>query len=127
MFHPVVRWVTVTCLALAAATVSAHHSSTEYDKELSVPVSGVLKEVYFENPHVRLVLDVTDEKGATVEWKMEGQPPGWYRRAGIRRADFEKGLGAKVTVHVHPGKDHKPIGFFEKVTFADGTYIHFGT
>lgn len=119
--------LTATGLMAAAGVAHAHHSGSAYETGVSTSVKGVLKEVHFENPHVRLVLVVTDEQGKAVDWQLEGQPPGWYRRAGIRRADFEKGIGDKVTIQMHPGKENKPIGFFEKITFSNGTFVHFGT
>jgi hypothetical protein len=113
------------CILLAAPNTWAHHSATAYDLKRTVALKGVLKELNFENPHVNLILDVKGDDGKIVSYRIEGNPPGWFRQAGIRRADFDKGIGQPVTVDVHPSKDGAPIGYFQKITFADGTYLRF--
>jgi len=112
----------LSCIALPAL---AHHSATAYDLTKIVQLKGFLKELNFENPHVNMTLEVTGADGKVVSYRIEGNPPGWFRQAGIRKADFDKGLGQQVTVDVHPSKDGSPMAYFQKVTFADGTFLRF--
>ncbi|OYX34032.1 MAG: hypothetical protein B7Y99_06275 [Caulobacterales bacterium 32-69-10] len=107
-------------LVLAAPIgASAHHSGAMFDREKTVSTSGVLKEVDWSNPHIHLVL----ETGAAESWWFEGNPPAWFQRAGVKRADFAKGLTQKVTIEHHPLKDGRPGGSLVAVVYADGSRI----
>ena len=107
-------------LVLAAPmAASAHHSGAMFDREKTISVSGVLKEVDWSNPHIHLVL----ETGETVSWWFEGNPPAWFQRAGVKRADFAKGVSRKVTIECHPLKDGRPGGTLVAVQYADGSRI----
>ncbi|MFO1400615.1 MAG: DUF6152 family protein [Steroidobacteraceae bacterium] len=108
-----------------AAPAQAHHSAAAYDLMHVTQVQGVLSEFHFENPHVRFVLTARDAQGAPLVWNIEGAPPNWFRHAGIARADFLKGVGNPVTIELHPSRDGSPRGFFQQITFADGTFIRF--
>lgn len=112
-------------LALGAGGAPAHHSAAAYDLMHVVQQKGVLTEFHFENPHVRFVLTARDAQGAPLVWNIEGAPPNWFRHAGIARADFLKGVGNPVTIELHPSRDGSPRGFFQQITFADGTFIRF--
>jgi hypothetical protein len=109
-----------------AGTVAAHHSPNAYDLTRVTTQTGVLKEFQFRNPHTGWVLDVTDAGGKVTTWHIEGNPPNWFRTAGIRKADFDKGINQQVTIEMHPSKEGSPIGYFQKITFADGTFVRFG-
>ncbi len=103
----------------------AHHSAAAYDLTRVTTQQGTLTELRFENPHVRFVLDVKGADGAVTTWNIEAAPPHWFRRAGIARSDLAKGVGAQVKIEFHPAKDGGPSGFFQQVTFADGTFVRF--
>jgi hypothetical protein len=46
------------------APAFAHHSfAVEYDKEKPVEGTGVISKVEWTNPHMRVYVDCTDEKG----------------------------------------------------------------
>ena len=85
----------IICLVLAAflggGGLWAHHSpSAEFDMSKSFSVSGTLTKVDWINPHIMMLLDVNGE-----EWKFESNPPAWFRRVGIARADFADAIGQK--------------------------------
>jgi hypothetical protein len=105
---------------------SAHHSANAYDLARTVEVKGVLREFRYQNPHTMWLLDVTDANGKVINWVIEGNPPNWFRSAGIRKADFDKGLNQAVSMDIHPSKDGAAIGYFQKITFPDGTFVRFG-
>ena len=54
-----------------AAPLLAHHSTTMYDMQNPVTVTGVVKRFEWTNPHAYIYVEVKDEKGATVEWAIE--------------------------------------------------------
>ena len=74
----------------------AHHSTTaEFDVQHRMTVSGTLTKVDWVNPHIVVFIEAKDEKGpgSTAAWKFESNPPAWFRRVGVSRADFAKAIG----------------------------------
>ena len=111
-------------LAMAPAA-HAHHSAAAYDLAHVAKQQGTLTDLHFENPHVHFLLAVKGAEGAVTTWNIEAAPPHWFRRAGITRADLLKGVGTQVTIEMHPARDGGPSGFFQQITFADGTFVRF--
>ena len=108
--------------------VSAHHSTTaEFDVAHRVTVSGTLTKVDWVNPHIVVFLDAKDPKGAAgagnAAWKFESNPPAWFRRVGVSRADFSKAIGQTVTVESNRAKDGSLYGYLLKITYADGNAL----
>jgi hypothetical protein len=58
-------------LGLLAAPAFAHHSTSMYDMENPVTITGTVKRFEWTNPHAFIYLEVTDEKGKKVEWAIE--------------------------------------------------------
>jgi hypothetical protein len=112
-------------LGMFSIHAQAHHSTTAFDMSRTVVLKGSFRQFNYQNPHINLVLDVEEGGGKVTTYQIEGPPPAWFRQAGIRRADFDKGVGQAVTLEVHPSKDGSMIGFFQKITFTDGTYLRF--
>ena len=84
----------VFCLALS---VAAHHGfDTEYDAKKFVKLEGVIKEVTWTNPHMRIYIDVTDASGKKVNWGFEGTTPTALIRSGFKRDALKP--GDRVTV-----------------------------
>ncbi|MGH9679981.1 MAG: DUF6152 family protein [Candidatus Acidiferrales bacterium] len=75
----------------------AHHSSAAYDIEHPISLKGVVTSVEWTNPHVFIYLDVTDEKGATQQWRVEGNSPNMLQRAGWKKEMLKAGDVLLVT------------------------------
>jgi len=105
--------------------VSAHHSTTaEFDVQHRMTVSGTLKKIDWVNPHIVVFIDAKGEGGASVTaWKFESNPPAWFRRVGVSRADFSKAIGQTVTVEHNRAKDGSQYGYLLKITYADGNSL----
>ena len=58
----------VTCLALALPAVAHHSFDTEYDATKKVKFTGVVTNVAWTNPHMRVYIDVTDASGNTSQF-----------------------------------------------------------
>ena len=58
-------------LALGCDCGSAHHSAVQYDFGKTATITGVVVKFQAINPHMRLTLRVTDDKG-TREVELEG-------------------------------------------------------
>ncbi|HXD75049.1 MAG TPA: DUF6152 family protein [Vicinamibacterales bacterium] len=114
----------VMCIA-ASLPVLAHHSTTaEFDVQHRTTVSGTLTKVDWVNPHIVVFIEAMGAAGAgKVAWKFESNPPAWFRRVGVSRADFAKAIGQKVTVEGNRAKDGSLYGYLLKITYADGNAL----
>jgi hypothetical protein len=111
-------------LVVAAGTVWAHHSpSAEFEMGKNVTVTGTLAKVDWVNPHIVILMDAKGADGTVENWKMESNPPAWFRRVGVNRADLAKGLGQTVTVEGNRAKNGSPYMYMRKITFADGSSL----
>ena len=98
--------ILVAALGLFCVTVPAlaHHGfDTEYDANKKVKLSGVVKQVAWTNPHMRVYIDVKDKDGKVINWNMELTSPNTIRRQGWGPDDLKagdavifEGFGGKV-------------------------------
>jgi hypothetical protein len=118
--------VLLVALILLAGSLPlfAHHSpSAEFDVTHRMTLSGTLTKIDWVNPHIVVFIDAKNERGASAAWKFESNPPAWFRRVGVSRADFAKALGQAVTVEGNRAKDGSLYGYLLKITYADGNSL----
>ena len=85
------------------APAFAHHGfDTEYDANKKVKLAGVVKQVAWTNPHMRVYIDVTDNAGKVTTWNMELTSPNSVRRQGWGPNDLK--AGDKVNFEGYGGK-----------------------
>ena len=111
------------CLALVLnfahpSVVFAHHSAVAFDRENSVTVSGEVTRFVWRNPHMAINMEVTDESGQQVLWKIEGPGTTVLRKQGFNRQSIHQ--GDRITVVVNPMKTGSPGGLLEAITLANG-------
>lgn len=100
----------------------AHHSeSAEYDPAKPVKVTGTIKRVEWQNPHVWFYVDVKDESGKITTWGFSNSPPGSLMRRGITKAALK--IGAVVNVEGSRARDGSNNASGRRVTFADGKNV----
>ncbi len=87
---------------LSAPAVAHHSFDTEYDAAKKVTLSGVVKQVAWTNPHMRVFVDVTDAAGKVTTWNMELTSPNSVQRQGWGRNSLLP--GEKVTFTAYGGK-----------------------
>ena len=104
-------------LVLWGASVSAHHSAQQFDFTKTASMSGVVKKFQAINPHMRLVLAVSDAKG-TRDVAFEGHSTNNMYRAGYRDGMIK--VGDKITVYVAPLRDGSEGGYVTAASTADG-------
>lgn len=109
-------------LILLAGRLWAHHSfAAEFIKE-EATIDGVVKEVWFKNPHVRYYIEVTNEDGSTDVWDTRGNSPTALRRSGDWRVNTIK-VGDHVVVDGYLGRDGRKLLSIRRVTLDDGTVL----
>ena len=116
----IVALMCAAALALAAPTVSAHHSGAMFDREKVIELKGTVKELQWSNPHIWIQV-VAQENGATREWSLEGGSPNTLSRQGWRSTTFKP--GDEVTFRFNPMKDGTAAGAFIGAKFSDGKTI----
>lgn len=112
-----------SCLMLTvmAAAVGAHHSAAQFDFGNTVLVSGKVVRARFVNPHMRLVLEVTDEKRGKRNIEFEGHSRNNMRRQGLLPDMF--GVGDTITIRIAPMKDGSDGGYVTAVRTASGQEV----
>jgi len=113
-------------LVLLAATGSlwAHHSpSAVFDMGKRITLTGTLTQVDWINPHIVVYMEAKKSDGSVEMWKFESNPPSWFRRVSVNRADFAKAIGQNVTVECVRARDGTAYGYLQKITFPDGNSL----
>jgi hypothetical protein len=114
----------VSALIVAALPAAAHHSVTGvFDSDSQFELTGIIVDVEWINPHVYIVLEVTDETGELETWHLETAPTQFFRNAGVSKAMLQ-GDGDAVTVTGIRARDKsKRIGWISRITYSDGRFI----
>ncbi|MBN1239213.1 MAG: hypothetical protein JXB36_11980 [Gammaproteobacteria bacterium] len=112
----------IAATALAAVglpcTTLAHHSAARFDLSIrDNMVTGIVKEFTPANPHTKIVLEVTDEKG-TRDIEYEGHSRNNYYRSGWRVGMVEP--GDEITLIAAPTRDGSDGGYALGVITEDG-------
>ena len=118
----VVGLVATFGILLAAEPVAAHHSAlAEFDPDMPVKVTGTLKTVEWQNPHVWFFVDVTEDDGTVTTWGFSTSPPGSLMRRGITKDVMR--IGAVVIVEGARARDGSNHSSTRRLTFEDGTAV----
>jgi hypothetical protein len=106
----IVKKTLLAVAALAAcATAWAHHSAVAFDFGKSVTYTGTVKEFRAVEPHLRVVLEWKDAKGADHLVRFEGHSLNNLYRAGYRK-DMVK-VGDTLTVTAAPYRNGDEGGY----------------
>lgn len=104
----------VFCVALLGAPgASGHHSAAAGFTTDIVGIEGYVTEFSFTNPHVRILIEVADENGATTEWRAEGMAANTHRRSGWTANTIEEDQYLRITGRA--ARDGVPMILFEDI------------
>jgi hypothetical protein len=92
----------ILVLVLSVPAFAHHGFDTEYDVMKRVKLSGIVTQVAWTNPHMRVYVDVTGPDGKVTNWNLELTSPNTIRRRGWGPNDLKK--GDKVTFEGYAGK-----------------------
>jgi hypothetical protein len=113
-------------LALAAVVAPsgvafAHHAITGWDSK-DITLQGVVVEYDYMNPHSELVLDVRDQSGSVVRWKVEMNGLITLKRNGWSKESLKP--GEMITIDGPRSLNGENLLRAVKVVKADGTRLH---
>ena len=106
---------------VSAVPLAAHHSFAAFDRKQEITLTGVVKEVQWNNPHAWIQVIVTDPKGKATEWGFECGSPNMMSRTGWTRTTVK--AGDKVSVVANPLKDGRPNAALVRITLPDGRVL----
>jgi uncharacterized protein DUF6152 len=119
----ITAWLGLAIL-IPAASLMAHHSpSAIFDMKKKVTLKGSVTKVDWTNPHIVLYMDAKSEDGKVENWKFESNPPRWFSKVGVSRADFAAAIGQEVTVEIVSAIDGSKYGYLQKITFPNGNLL----
>ena len=111
-------------LALAATillfrtSVSAHHSTAEYDMTKLSTVKGTVTEFEWSNPHAYIHIDAVNENGKKEKWTAELASLGMLSRAGWKRDTVKP--GDEISIVGNRAKSGTNNMRLSKIVFATG-------
>lgn len=110
----------VVLLWIGVGAALAHHSASAQDFGKRVEVEGVVKFFEVANPHGRIVVRVTDAKGAhDIEFET-------HSRNNVYRAGYRDGMvkaGDKIKLSIAPNRDGSEGGYVTGFVTAKGDKV----
>lgn len=89
-------------ILVLAESALAHHSVLPFDREAFSVLEGVISELRWRNPHVRIKLVVRNDAGVEEEWDLEGGAANAIARRGVSGDDIS--VGDRIRVAGWPSK-----------------------
>lgn len=100
----------------------AHHSRAMFDDSNPLELVGTVEQWQFTNPHVFIILNVTDENGESKIWTLEGLGVNGLVRDGWTPETLLP--GDKIMVSVNPLFSGGSGGSYFNLRWEDGSEIN---
>lgn len=107
-------------LATLSLTAYAHHSAVMFDFQNTIVIEGKVQEVRFANPHMKLILEISDAKG-TRNVEFEGHSRNNMARQGLTPNLFT--VGDAIAIRIAPMRNGEDGGYVTAVRGPDGTEV----
>lgn len=82
-------------------------------------MTGTLTRIDWINPHIVILVEAKGAGGKIETWRFESNPPSWYRRVGLSRADLAPAIGQMVTVGGVRARSGAAYGYMLKMQLPD--------
>jgi len=104
---------TLTFVFAVPTLLMAHHNVTRiYDAEKPVPLNGIVTAVQWKSPHVFVFVDVKDQSGSVVNWKVEWLSAMIILRDGFTRDSLHVGDAINMTACLAKDGSHTAAAQF---------------
>ena len=103
------KWTVAASILLLAESALAHHSVLPFDRETFSVLEGVISELRWRNPHVRLKVVVLNDVGMEEGWDLESGAANAIARKVLGRDDIN--VGDRIRVAGWPSKFDR-LGLF---------------
>ena len=91
----------VTLMMVVAGISHSHHApASVYILNQEIEIEGTVTDYRYNNPHVRIFIDVENDEGETVNWIAEGGTPNILLRNGWSGETFT--VGDPIHIIGHP-------------------------
>ena len=116
------RFSIFVCIAMAGAgPAQGHHAAGAAFTDEEIRIEGFVSEFNFVNPHVNIILSVTNEEGAEVLWQATAPAPVSLRRTGWSADSLEEGQYLGVTGY--RSRDGRPMVLVENEHWDGGGIV----
>lgn len=88
--------VTLVMIALTGGPATGHHGWTSYKDDVTVTVTGTIREALFEHPHVMLRVRASEKT-----WAVTLPPPTRATRLGLTAETLRVGMTIRLAGHPH--------------------------
>lgn len=105
-------------VSLCSSVSYGHHSIAPFDQDGWQEIEGVVTTSNWRNPHLGLVLRVTNADGSAEDWNIEGDAINTLRRRGLARESFE--VGQRLRLGGWPSTIGRKAIFATNVQFSSG-------
>jgi uncharacterized protein DUF6152 len=113
------RALMLSALILTPTPSLAHHNVAQvYDAAKPEPLNGTVTAILWRNPHVFVFVDVKDDTGHIVNWKVEWLPAMVIFREGFTRDSLHVGDAISMTACVAKDGSHVAAAQFVTVPSA---------
>lgn len=115
---------TLIGFVVLAGTVYGHHSTVAiFDATKTVEITGVVADVSWRNPHGRIVVEVDQESGETLEWTIETPAVSIMRNRGLSTELVA--LGDRISVAGEPARRDPTAMNGRNILLASGYELAF--
>ena len=115
--------VAALAVLLAVSVTKAHHApSSVYILNQEIEISGTVTDYRYNNPHVRIFIDVVNDEGETENWIAEGGTPNILLRNGWGPETFSVGDPIYIIGHPPRAEGTKFI-HMQFATLPDGSQL----
>lgn len=121
--HPIHAGVAAAMLCAAGGAFSHHSPATIYILNQEIEIEGTVTDYRYNNPHVRIFIDVENEDGEMENWVAEGGTPNILLRSGWGPDTFDVGDPIRVKGHPARAQDSNFI-HMEYATLPDGRELY---